>query len=421
MIVAMTSVFGCGAGPNFRRLAHRVLAVTCALLTCLGLMSAAAAQAFKSRAQQAILMEASTGAVLYQHNADKLVSPASMSKLMTLVVIFKALKQGTLKLEDTFTVSEHAWRTGGAPSGTSAMFAGLGKQISVSDLLQGIAIQSGNDACIVVAEGMAGTEAAFAKKMTTEARAIGLVKSTFGNPTGLPHPDQKMTVREIALLAQHIIQTYPEFYHYFSKRRFPYQPEGRRKPYAFFNRNPLLSLDIGADGLKTGHLKESGYGLVGSAVQDGRRLIVVVHGLKTARDRKEEAAKLLEWGFRNFTDYKMFDEGAEIGSARVWGGEKFYVSLTGKGPVSVILPKFPAKPKIKAEVVYQGPLKAPIKKGAQVAFLRVTTSNNAVNEVPLYAAEDIPEGGIVRSGLDSMFHLALRWVGDQASGLISGL
>lgn len=381
----------------------------------------AQAQAFKSQAKQAILIEAETGAILYQHNADEIVPPASMSKLMTLAVMFKALKRGTLKLEDTFTVSEHAWRTGGAPSGTSAMFAGLGKQISVEDLLKGIAVQSGNDACIVVAEGMSGTEAAFAKRMTKEAREIGLEKSTFGNPTGLPHPDQKMTVREIAKLSQYLIKTYPEYYHYFGMRKFPYQPDGRRTPYAFYNRNPLLSLDMGADGLKTGHLEESGYGLAGSAVQEGRRLIVVVHGLNSARERKEEAAKLLEWGFRNFSDFQIFDEGAVVGSARVWGGEKFYVNLTGQGAMRVILPKFPAKPKLTGEIIYKGPLKAPIKKGDQVATLRVKTASNAVNEVPLYAAEDIAEGGVIRSGLDSIIHLAFRWLKTQASGLISGI
>ena len=381
----------------------------------------AQAQAFKSQAKQAILIEAETGAILYQHNADEIVPPASMSKLMTLAVMFKALKRGTLKLEDTFTVSEHAWRTGGAPSGTSAMFAGLGKQISVEDLLKGIAVQSGNDACIVVAEGMAGTEAAFAKRMTKEAREIGLEKSTFGNPTGLPHPDQKMTVREIAKLSQYLIKTYPEYYHYFGMRKFRYQPDGRRTPYAFYNRNPLLSLDMGADGLKTGHLEESGYGLAGSAVQEGRRLIVVVHGLNSARERKEEAAKLLEWGFRNFSDFQIFDEGAVVGSARVWGGEKFYVNLTGQGAMRVILPKFPAKPKLTGEIIYKGPLKAPIKKGDQVAMLRVKTASNAVNEVPLYAAEDIAEGGVIRSGLGSIIHLAFRWLKTQASGLISGI
>lgn len=397
-----------------------VLALTCVWAFAIGVPHAHA-QAFKTQAKQAILIEAETGAILYQHNADEIVPPASMSKLMTLAVMFKAIKRGTLKLEDTFTVSEHAWRTGGAPSGTSAMFAGLGKQISIEDLLKGIAVQSGNDACIVVAEGMAGTEAAFAKRMTKEAREIGLEKSTFGNPTGLPHADQKMTVREIAKLSQYLIKTYPEFYHYFGMRKFPYQPDGRRTPYAFYNRNPLLSLDIGADGLKTGHLEESGYGLAGSAVQEGRRLIVVVHGLTSARERKEEAAKLLEWGFRNFSDFQIFDEGAVVGSARVWGGEKFYVNLTGQGAMKVILPKFPAKPKLTGEIIYRGPLKAPIKKGDQVAMLRVKTTTNAVNEVPLYAAEDIAEGGVIRAGLDSIIHIAFRWLKTQASGLISGI
>ncbi|MEO1544150.1 MAG: D-alanyl-D-alanine carboxypeptidase family protein, partial [Pseudomonadota bacterium] len=258
---------------------------------------------FQTKAKQAILIDHSTGAVLFQKNADNLVPPASMSKLMTLAVIFRALREGKLKLDDTFKVSENAWRTGGAPSGTSAMFAGLGKSISVEDLVKGIAIQSGNDACIVIAEGMSGSEAAFAKRMVKEAREIGLEQSTFGNSTGLPHPDQLMTIREIAKLSRYLIKTYPEYYPYFGQRKFPYQPPRRSRPYAFYNRNPLLSMNIGADGLKTGHLKVSGYGLAASTVQKDQRLVVVVHGLSSARERKAEAAKLIAWGYKSFDNY----------------------------------------------------------------------------------------------------------------------
>lgn len=376
---------------------------------------------FQSKAQQAILMDAKTGAVLFQKSADDLVPPASMSKLMTLAIMFKALREGSLKMDDTFVVSENAWRTGGAPSGTSAMFAGLGKSIPVSDLLQGIAIQSGNDACIVVAEGMAGSEAAFATKMITEARRIGLEKSTFGNATGLPHPDQLMSAREIAQLAKFLIDTYPEYYKYFSMRSFPYQPPGRRKPYAFFNRNPLLAMNIGADGLKTGHLSASGYGLAASTVQEGQRLIVVVHGLTSARERKEEAAKLIGWGYREFDNYKLFDEGATVGEARVWGGETFYVPLRGDGAVTALLPRGADAKKLTVEVVYNGPLKAPIKEGDEVARLRVTTATNAVNEVPLYAAQDVGRGSIVRRGIDSLAVMTFRWLGDRASGLIESV
>ncbi|MEQ8825676.1 MAG: D-alanyl-D-alanine carboxypeptidase family protein [Filomicrobium sp.] len=376
------------------------------------------AYALQTKARQAILIDYDTGAILYQKNADDLVPPASMSKLVTLGVIFDRLKKGELTLEDTYNVSEHAWRTGGAPSGTSAMFAGLGKDISIEDLVKGIAIQSGNDAAIVVAEGMSGSEGAFAKVMTEYARSIGLKKSTFGNPTGLPHPDQQMTAREIAQLADHLIRDFPEYYHYFGARRFPYQPEGRRKPYAFFNRNPLLSAGIGADGLKTGYVKESGYGLVGSAIRDGRRLIGVVHGLANRSQRKTEAVRMFQWGFNNFTEFEIYAPNEVVGNARVWGAEKFYVPLVGQGAIKVLLPKKPLKQRLTAEIVYNAPLKPPIKKGQQIAILRVTSATNTINNVPLYAAEDVEQGSLVRRGLDSLAVMAWRWVADQASDLL---
>jgi D-alanyl-D-alanine carboxypeptidase (penicillin-binding protein 5/6) len=399
----------------------RLCLVLTAIVAGLSLAPVASATAseYRTGAKQAILIDAETGAVLFQHNADVLTPPASMAKLATVAVVFRALKEGRLKLTDTFLVSEHAWRTGGAPSGTSAMFAPLNSQVTVEDLLKGMIIQSGNDAAIVVAEGMAGSEAAFAKMMTEEARAIGLEKSTFANPTGLPHPDQLMTVREIAQLSRFLIETYPEYYHWFGERAFPYQPAGRNRPYAFYNRNPLLSLDIGADGLKTGHLESIGYGLAGSAVQDGKRLIAVVHGLPSSEARRTEAQKLLTWGFRNFAKYKLFGEGEIVGSARVWGGDRYYLPLTGNGVIGVILPKTEADSRLRAEIVYTGPLKPPIRKGDRVAVLRVTSPSNTVNEVPLYAAEDVEQASVIWRGLDSLALMAFRWIADQASDLIN--
>lgn len=402
--------------PQLARLCLMLAAIVVGLAGPLA--EGAPASEYRTGAKQAILVDAETGAVLFQHNADALIPPASMAKLVTVAVVFRALKEGRLKLTDTFLVSEHAWRTGGAPSGTSAMFAPLNSQVTIEDLLKGIIIQSGNDAAIVIAEGIAGSEAAFAKTMTKEARTIGLEKSTFANPTGLPNPDQLMTVREIARLSQFLIETYPEYYHWFGQRAFPYQPEGRRQPYAFFNRNPLLSLDIGADGLKTGHLESTGYGLAGSAVQDGKRLIAVVHGLPSSAARKTEAQKLLEWGFRNFTKYKLFDEGEIVGSARVWGGDRYYLPLTGNGPIGVILPKTEAESRLKAEIVYEGPLKTPIRKGDRVAVLRITSPSDTVNEVPLYAAEGVGQTSVIWRGLDSLALMAFRWIADQASELI---
>ncbi|PPD28569.1 MAG: D-alanyl-D-alanine carboxypeptidase [Hyphomicrobium sp.] len=359
---------------------------------------------FTPKAKQAILMDAASGAVLYQFHADELVPPASMSKLMTLAVLFKSIKGGQLALSDEFLMSEQAWRRGGAPSGTSAMMVPVNTKARLDELIQGIIIQSGNDACIAVAEGMAGTEDAFARIMEAEARKLGLKKSTFRNATGLYHPEHLMTARELAILARHLITEYPDQYRIFSQKEFPY------RKHKFVNRNPLLFLSSNVDGLKTGFIKESGYGLVASALQDGRRLIVVVGGLATAADRKDEAQKLLEWGFKSFTEFKLFDAAETVGQARVWGGERMYVPLVGQGDVAVILPRFPANQKLRAEIIYSGPLKAPLKRGDQVAKLRVTSSSSAVNEVPLFASEDVAVAGIMRRGIDSLVHMAFKWV-----------
>jgi serine-type D-Ala-D-Ala carboxypeptidase (penicillin-binding protein 5/6) len=363
---------------------------------------AAAASFYATKAPHAILMDASSGAVLFQHNADELVQPASMSKLMTLAVLFRALKEGRVHKTDEFIMSVNAWRNGGAPSGTSAMMVPVNTKISVDELIQGIAVQSGNDAAMCVAEGMAGTEAAFAHRMNEEARRIGLVKSTFTNATGLPNPNHLMTARELAILARYIINEYPEYYPVFAQKEFRY------RKHRFINRNPLLFLNIGADGLKTGHIAAAGYGLVGSAVQDGKRLIVVVTGLKRADQRKDEAAKLLDWGFRSFSAMKLFDDGEVIGYARVWGGKTWYVPLAAKGDVMFTLPKYPAGQKISAEIVYKAPLKPPVKEGDNVATLRISSSSSASAEVPLYATEDVAKGGIVRQGVDSLVLMALR-------------
>lgn len=364
----------------------------------------AAASAFTTKARHAILMEAETGAVLFQHEADQLAPPASMSKLMTLAVVFRALKNGALKPSDSVTMSVNAWKTGGAPSGTSAMFVPVNESATVDEMLQGIAVQSGNDACIAIAESMAGSEAAFAETMTAEARRIGLAKSTFRNATGLYHPDHLMSARELAQLARFLMREYPDHFALFGQKEFNY------RKHRFINRNPLLFQDIGADGMKTGFISEAGYGMVATARQDGRRLIAVVNGLASANDRRDEARRLLEWGFRSFGEFKLYDPGEVVGEARVWGGSRFHVPLTGRSGVAVVLPRYPANQRLTAEIVYNGPLKAPIRKGDEVARLRVTSSSSATNDVPLFAAEDVEAAGVMRRGLDSLVHLALGWV-----------
>ena len=386
--------------------AWRPIAVAAAVLLA-GAALPAAAQTSGDvlvKSPQAILMDADSGAILFQRNADDLVSPASMSKLMLLAVVFKALGAGEVKLSDEFLMSENSWRKGGAPSGTSSMFVPVGTREKLEELIKGIVVQSGNDAAMAVAENMAGSETAFAKRMTDEARQIGLKRSVFKNSTGLYHPEHLMTVRELAILARHLIRTYPDFYALFAMREYLY------RKHKFFNRNPLLNVVNGVDGLKTGFIKESGHGIVASAKQDNRRLIAVVNGASSADDRKDDGRRLLEWGFRNFSEVKLFNAGEVVGYARVWGGGRMFVPLTGNGDVNLVLPRFPANQKVKAEIVYQWPLKPPLKKGDAVAVLRITTSSDATSEAQLVVAEDVEKAGVLRRGLDSILHLATGWM-----------
>ncbi|MFM9848251.1 MAG: D-alanyl-D-alanine carboxypeptidase family protein [Hyphomicrobiaceae bacterium] len=382
----------------------RVLVMTALGLASLGSPAVAQPQAeLTTKARQAILMDADSGAILFQHNADELMAPASMSKLMTLAVVFKALKTGQVKLEDEFLMSVNAWRTGGAPSGTSAMMVPVNTKEPLDQLVQGIIVQSGNDACIAVAEGMAGSEEAFARVMTEEARKLGLAKSTFRNSTGLPDPEHLMTARELALLARHLMRDFPEYYGRFGQRDFMY------RKHRFINRNPLLFTELGVDGLKTGYTKEAGYGIAASARQGNRRLLLVINGVERQEERKTEAVKLLEWGFKSYTEYKLFDVGEVVGQARVWGGSRMFLPLVGADGVQVVFPRLAANQRLRAEIIYKAPLKAPIAKGDVVAHLRVSSPSQAVSEVPLVAAEDVTQGGVIRRGLDTLVHMAFRW------------
>jgi D-alanyl-D-alanine carboxypeptidase (penicillin-binding protein 5/6) len=365
---------------------------------------APAAAEFATKARQAILVDADSGAVLFQHNADERMSPASMSKLMTLAVLFKALKSEQLRGTDEFPLSVNAWRKGGGPSGTSAMLIPVNSRVRIDELVLGIVVQSGNDAAIAVAEGMGGTEDDFARIMNEEARRLGMRNSTFRNATGLYHPDHLTTARDLATLAVHLIRDYPDYYALFSTREFRY------RTHRFLNRNPLIPLNIGVDGLKTGFIKEAGYGIVASAKGADRRLVAVLNGLATEAERRDEGRRILEWGFKSFAEFRLFDPNEIVGQARVFGGKQFFVPVTGINGVTVILPRFPANQKLAAEIVYTSPLKAPIKKGDQIAKLRVTSTSKAVNEVPLFAAEDVEAGGLMRRGFDSLAFLALGWV-----------
>lgn len=355
---------------------------------------------FDSGAPTAILIEAKSGSILFEKNADELRAPSSMMKLMTVEVAFDALTKGEIKLEDEYKISENAWRKGGAPSGGSTMFAAINSRVKVDDLLHGAIIQSGNDSCIALAEGISGNERDFVDRMTKRARELGLAKSTFGNVNGLPDPANKMTVRELGMLARHIILTYPDFYKLFGEREFTWNKIRQQ------NRNPLLNTLEGADGLKTGYTKEGGYGMVGSAVQNGIRLIVVVNGLEDSDDRASEAKRLLEWGFRSFEIRTLFAQDQTIGYAKVFGGDSGSVKLTTSEPVKVMVQRN-GNDKLLARIVYNGPVKAPIQPGQQIGLLKVWRGSNLALETPLLAGEAIERGSTTRRALDGASELVI--------------
>jgi D-alanyl-D-alanine carboxypeptidase (penicillin-binding protein 5/6) len=375
-----------------------------ALAAALALPATAQAQKkdeFQTSAPYAILIEADSGTVLFEKNADKLNPPASMSKLMTVELVLHTIEEGKLKWDDEMTISENAWRKGGAPSGGSAMFAALNSRVSVRDLLHGVMIQSGNDACIALAEGIAGSEIAFADMMNKRAREIGLTQSHFTNATGVHEPDHLMTVRELAKLAQHIIKAYPEAYKIFGEREFTWNKVRQQ------NRNTLLAMGIGADGLKTGHTKEAGYGLAASAVNNNLRLIMVANGFKTMKERSDESRKLLEWGFRAFESRLLFAEGETVGEAKLYGGAKGRVPLVSPTPIKLLVPRA-MNEKLSAKVVYSGPVAAPVQKGQPIGALKVSRGDNVVLEVPLQAGEDVGSGSLQQRAFDAAGELVIN-------------
>ena len=397
---------------RFRTACLAVPAMLALVLAALPGAAPAVAQNFQTAAPHAILVDAESGSVLFEKAADEPFSPASMAKLMTAEIVFGALKEGRLTMDTEFTVTEDAWRRGGAGGGGSSMFAQVNSRIKLSDLLRGLIIQSGNDAAITIAENMAGTEEAFAGMMNRRAKEIGMTRSTFRNATGYSAPDQKVTARDMAKIAQHIIDTYPEFYKIYSEREFTWNKIKQQ------NRNPLLTLDIGADGLKTGYLEESGYALTGSAVQNGQRLIMVVSGLKTARDRAAETRKLMEWGFRAFEPRQVFAQGETVADVSVFGGEKGSVPVVANKPVRLLLPRGSSE-KVSARVVYQGPLAAPVEQGREVARLRVTRGDTLALEQPLYAGESVAEGTLTQRALDAVMEVGtdlIRRAFEKAKG-----
>ncbi len=353
-----------------------------------GLLSTVSiAGAIETKARNMILIDYDTGQYLYTKDIEKMIPPASMSKLMTVYILFSKLGDGSLSLDDTFTVSENAWRKGGAASGGSTMFLALGSKVRVEDLLKGIIIQSGNDACIVAAENLAGTEEDFADMMNKKAKEIGLNNSHFVNATGLPHPDHRMSVEDLAKLSRRIISEFPQYYHLFSQKEFVYNNIRQG------NRNPLLYNMPYADGLKTGHTEEAGFCLTASAKKGDRRLISVMTGLSSMKERSEEANKIMSWGFREFDNYTILKKGAKVADIPVWYGTSKDVPMVVSEDVVRTLKKSKSD-EVKVIASYDKPVKAPVKAGQQLGVVKVELPGQDTLEVPLVAAADVAEVGL---------------------------
>lgn len=352
---------------------------------------------FETSAPVAILMDAGSGAVYFEKNADRIIAPASMTKIMTAIMVFEALEAGEIRLDDTFRISDDAWRRGGAPSGGSTMFAEVGSDVDIDNLLKELIVHSGNDAAIALAEGLAVSEPAFAARMTERAREIGLSQSVFRNASGLPAENHRSTARELALMARYAIQRFPEEYgRYYSMREFTWNDIRQS------NRNPLLGRIQGVDGMKTGFTREAGFGLVASAMRNGRRLIAVVSGTQSADEREREASRLLAWGFRQFRNYELFESGQTIGMARVMGGTRSWTGLIARERVNLMLSDEERK-QIEALIVYRGPIRAPVEEGDAVAVLRFAIGPLVLHQVQLYAAHSVEEeGGLLRRAVDNL-------------------
>lgn len=346
------------------------------------------AMGFETAARNAILMDYDTGEYLFEKNIAESVPPASMSKLMTVYILMSKIKDGSIKLDDTFSVSENAWRKGGAATGGSTMFLSIGDNVSVENLIKGIVIQSGNDACIVVAENVAGSEDDFVILMNKTAKKLGLKNSHFENATGLPHPDHRMSMEDLAILARHIIKEFPELYHYFSQKEFVYNNIKQG------NRNPLLYTMKGADGLKTGHTEEAGFCLAASATKGERRLIEVMSGMSSNRERSEEAERLMSWGFREFNNFKILTKGQTVAVAKVWYGKEDSVNLTVADDVLKTV-HMSQQDNVKATAEFDEPVKAPIKDGQEIGTIKIEIEGQSPLNVPLIAANDVSETGML--------------------------
>ncbi|QEE43910.1 D-alanyl-D-alanine carboxypeptidase [Rhizobium sp. WL3] len=358
-------------------------------------------QVIETKAAQVYLIEASTGTVLLSKNERQSFAPASLAKLMTLEVVFDALKKREIRPDTIYPVSEYAWRTGGAPSRTSTMFAAVKSQVPVGDLVRGIAVQTANDGCLIIAEGMEGSEAKFVERMNARAAELGLTDSRFGNATGLPHPDNRSTLYDLVKLSRHLVDTYPDLYRTFSLPEFEWNKIFQR------NRNPLLS--YGADGLGTGFSEGSGFAIVASMERDGRRLFLGMSGVATDKERTEEATRLLTWGFDGFEMRTLFKAGEVIGEASVYGGAQSKVPLVAAEPVEVYVP-VNNPDRLQARIVYRWPLQPPVAADREVATLNVFSGERPLRSLPLKSAETVEVGTLRQRAWDAVIELLFFWI-----------
>ncbi|WP_411035511.1 D-alanyl-D-alanine carboxypeptidase family protein [Shinella sp. BYT-45] len=359
--------------------------------------------AFDVKAKQVYLIEAETGTVLFARAEDEAVPAASLAKLMTLATVFKALAGGEITLETQYPVTEHAWRTGGAPSRTSTMFAALKSNVRVEDLIRGVAVQFANDACIILGEGIAGSEAAFAERMTKEARALGLQKSTFANATGLPNPDNKVTMREMVMLARHLQTAYPGYMRYYLEPEFEWNKIKQR------NRNPLLALNLGVTGFVTGFSEEGGYSIVAAVSREGKRLLLAMGGMESDKARIEESRRIIEWALSSFERRTLFREGETIADASVYGGDASTVALVAGEQVDVFLPKDNSQ-RLVARVVYTWPVRAPVEPDQPVGTLKIWNEKQLLREVPVRTAGTVGVGSLRSRALDALIELFFFWI-----------
>ena len=383
---------------------RRILACFLLLvLTTAGAFGQQQPAAFDVKAKQVYLIEAETGTVLFARDEDVTVPAASLAKLMTMAVVFQALSAGEIGLDTQYTVSEHAWRTGGAPSRTSTMFAALKSSVRVEDLIRGVTVQFANDACIILAEGLSGSETAFSERLTKEARALGLERSAFANATGLPNPENRVTMREMVRLAGHLQRTYPQYMRYYTEPEFEWNRIKQR------NRNPLLALNIGVEGFVTGFSEEGGFSIVASVRRDGKRLLLAMGGMESDKVRIDESRRIIEWAFSSFERRTLFAEGEAIAEASVYGGDAGKVPLVAGDRVDVFLP-VDGSQRLTARVVYDWPIRAPVEPGQEVGKLRISNEKQVLREVPVRTAGSVGVGTLRSRAFDALMELLFFWI-----------